>query len=110
LPPMKRLHRRQPRHQALKLSDAIEVEVTQSVLQLPARMSPLATHRLPRDRLRSCRGRRVERLPLCDRKAKLARLLARAPAGIAFNEHTDEDGAMVVRHACKLGPEGIASK
>jgi hypothetical protein len=38
------------------------------------------------------------------------RTLARAPAGIVFNEHTDEDGATVFRHACKLGLEGIVSK
>jgi hypothetical protein len=68
-------------------------------------MSPLATHRLPRDRLRSCRGRRVERLPLCDRKAKLAR----APAGIAFNEHTDEDGAVVFQRASALDRSLAAS-
>jgi bifunctional non-homologous end joining protein LigD len=30
--------------------------------------------------------------PLSERKVKQAKLLARAPAGIAFNEHTDEDG------------------
>jgi hypothetical protein len=34
----------------------------------------------------------------------------RAPDGIVFNEHTDEDGAVVFRHACKLGFEGIVSK
>jgi bifunctional non-homologous end joining protein LigD len=55
-------------------------------------------------------GRDLRPLPLGDRKAKLARLLARAPAGIVFNEHTDEDGAVVFRHACKLGLEGIVSK
>ena len=27
-----------------------------------------------------------------------------------LNEHTDEDGATVFRHACKLGFEGIVSK
>jgi len=48
--------------------------------------------------------------PLNERKAKLARLLTRAPAGIVYNEHTDEDGATVFRHACKLGLEGIVSK
>jgi bifunctional non-homologous end joining protein LigD len=48
--------------------------------------------------------------PLGDRKAKLAKLLARAPVGIIFNEHTDEDGGVVFRHACKLGFEGIVSK
>jgi bifunctional non-homologous end joining protein LigD len=49
-------------------------------------------------------------LPLAERKAKLARLLGRVAAGIAFNEHTDEDGATVFRHACKMGLEGIVSK
>jgi len=39
-----------------------------------------------------------------------ARLLARKRAGIVFNEHTEEDGAVVSRHACKLGFEGIVSK
>jgi ATP-dependent DNA ligase len=34
----------------------------------------------------------------------------RVAADIAFNEHTDEDGATVFRHACKLGFEGIVSK
>jgi bifunctional non-homologous end joining protein LigD len=48
--------------------------------------------------------------PLSDRKAKLARLLARAPAGIVYNEHTDLDGATVFLHAFKLGLEGIVSK
>jgi bifunctional non-homologous end joining protein LigD len=48
--------------------------------------------------------------PLSDRKARLARLLARPPAGLVYNEHTDEDGAVVFRHACKLGFEGIVSK
>jgi bifunctional non-homologous end joining protein LigD len=48
--------------------------------------------------------------PLCDRKARLARLLARAPAGIVYNEHTEEDGTVVFRHACRLGFEGIVSR
>jgi bifunctional non-homologous end joining protein LigD len=37
-------------------------------------------------------------------------MLARAPAGIVFYEHADEDGAVVFRHACKLGLEGKVSK
>jgi hypothetical protein len=49
-------------------------------------------------------------VPLSARKAKLAKLLARKPAGIVFNEHTEEDGAVVFWHACKLGFEGIVSK
>jgi bifunctional non-homologous end joining protein LigD len=55
-------------------------------------------------------GEDLRPLPLGARKAKLARLLARKPAGIIFNEHTDEDGATVFRHACKLGLEGVVSK
>jgi hypothetical protein len=44
------------------------------------------------------------------RKAMLARPLARKLALIVFNEHSDEDGATVFRHACRLGFEGIVSK
>jgi bifunctional non-homologous end joining protein LigD len=55
-------------------------------------------------------GKDLRPLPLVERKAKLARLLARAPLGIVFSEHTDQDGATVFRHACKLGLEGIFSK
>jgi hypothetical protein len=29
---------------------------------------------------------------------------------IVFSEHTDQEGATVFRHACKLGLEGIVSK
>jgi hypothetical protein len=43
--------------------------------------------------------RRLEALNLCPHLV-----------GIVFNEHTDEDGAVVFRHACKLGFEGIVSK
>jgi bifunctional non-homologous end joining protein LigD len=60
--------------------------------------------------LRGLDGEDLRLLPLNPRKAKLARLLARPPAGIVFNEHTDEDGAVVFRHARKLGFEGIVSK
>jgi hypothetical protein len=45
--------------------------------------------------------------PLSARKAKL---LVRKPAGIVFNEHAEEDGAVVFWHACKMGLEGIVSK
>jgi bifunctional non-homologous end joining protein LigD len=48
--------------------------------------------------------------PLGERKARLAKLLVPETNGIVFNEHTDEDGAMVFRHACKMGLEGIVSK
>jgi bifunctional non-homologous end joining protein LigD len=55
-------------------------------------------------------GKDLRPMPLGERRAKLARLLARASTGIVFNEHTDEEGAVVFRHACKLGLEGIVSK
>jgi len=37
-------------------------------------------------------------------------MLARKPIAIVLNEHTDEEGATVFRHACKMGLEGIVSK
>ena len=37
-------------------------------------------------------------------------MLARAGAGIRYNEHMEGDGDVVFRHACKLGLEGIVSK
>jgi hypothetical protein len=39
-----------------------------------------------------------------------ASTLAKAGPGIRFNEHLEGDGAIVFRHACKLGLEGIVSK
>jgi bifunctional non-homologous end joining protein LigD len=55
-------------------------------------------------------GEDLRPVMLGKRKARLARLLARAPPGIEFNAHTDEDGATVFRHACAMGLEGIVSK
>jgi bifunctional non-homologous end joining protein LigD len=52
-------------------------------------------------------GEDLRRLPLVEREAKL---LARAPAGLIFNEHNDEDGATVFRHTCMMGLEGMVSK
>ena len=48
--------------------------------------------------------------PLEERKAKLAKLLSRAPTGIHFTEHLDGDGAIMFEHACRMGLEGIVSK
>lgn len=48
--------------------------------------------------------------PLENRKATLVMILAKAAAGIRFNEHMKGDGETVFRHACKLGLEGIVSK
>jgi bifunctional non-homologous end joining protein LigD len=50
------------------------------------------------------------RAPLERRKATLEMILAKAGAGIRFNEHMEGDGETVFQHACKLGLEGIVSK
>jgi bifunctional non-homologous end joining protein LigD len=42
-------------------------------------------------------------LSLNRRKDRLARLLARVPAGIALNDHTDAKGDLVFRQACCVG-------
>jgi len=47
---------------------------------------------------------------LMDRKAALARLLTGAPTVLRFSEHFDEDGEMILRHACRLSLEGVVSK
>jgi bifunctional non-homologous end joining protein LigD len=55
-------------------------------------------------------GEDLRPLPLGKRKDRLARLLARVRVGIALNQHTDDNGAVVFLHACKMGLEGIVSK
>jgi bifunctional non-homologous end joining protein LigD len=48
--------------------------------------------------------------PIELRKTTLAKLLRKAPMRLQLNEHIDEPGDIVFRHACKLGFEGIVSK
>ena len=48
--------------------------------------------------------------PLEVRKATLASIVAKARAGIRFNEHIEGDGPTVFARACKMGLEGIVSK
>ena len=56
-------------------------------------------------------GQDLRRDPLEVRKATLASVLAKAGPGIRLNDHIEhEDGETVLRHACKLGLEGIVSK
>jgi bifunctional non-homologous end joining protein LigD len=55
-------------------------------------------------------GDDLRRAPLERRKATLEMILAKAEAGIRFNEHMEGDGETVFRHACKFGLEGIVSK
>ena len=55
-------------------------------------------------------GEEVRRRPLLDRKARLAKLIAKVRDGIEFNEHIEGDGAVIFQHACHLGHEGIVAK
>jgi bifunctional non-homologous end joining protein LigD len=48
--------------------------------------------------------------PLEQRKAALADLLGQVEDGIVYNEHFTGDSAIIFRHACALGCEGIVSK
>jgi bifunctional non-homologous end joining protein LigD len=48
--------------------------------------------------------------PLEDRKAMLAKLIARAAYGLQFSEHLEGDGKEIFEHACRMGLEGIVSK
>ncbi|RST87481.1 DNA ligase D [Aquibium carbonis] len=55
-------------------------------------------------------GRDLTGAALVDRKAELARLLAGSPSALRYSEHFDEDGEMILRHACRLSLEGVISK
>jgi bifunctional non-homologous end joining protein LigD len=55
-------------------------------------------------------GDDLRRNPLEARKITLEIILAKADAGIRFNEHMEGEGETVFRHASKLGLEGIVSK
>jgi bifunctional non-homologous end joining protein LigD len=48
--------------------------------------------------------------PLAERKARLAALLEGAPARVRYSEHFDEEGDVMLRHACRLSLEGLVSK
>ena len=55
-------------------------------------------------------GEDLRRVPIEQRKHRLARLLRSPHHGIALNEHFAGDGAIIFKHVCKLGCEGIVSK
>jgi bifunctional non-homologous end joining protein LigD len=55
-------------------------------------------------------GDDLRREPLEQRKAALAKLLARAGYGVQLNEHLAAEGPIVFEHACRMGLEGIVSK
>jgi bifunctional non-homologous end joining protein LigD len=51
------------------------------------------------------RARRLE-----ERKAMLAKLIARAADGLQLSEHFEGDGKGIFEHICRMGLEGIVSK
>lgn len=55
-------------------------------------------------------GQDLRKAPLIERKTALAALLAGAPAQLRYSDHFDEDGELILRHACRLSLEGIVSK
>jgi bifunctional non-homologous end joining protein LigD len=55
-------------------------------------------------------GEDLRRTPAEQRKAALATLLRDPHDGIVFNEHHSGEGAVVLKHVCALGCEGIVSK
>ena len=55
-------------------------------------------------------GNDLRRVSIEERKAFLAKLLSRHHEGIAFNHHYSCEGAVLYKHVCALGCEGIVSK
>jgi bifunctional non-homologous end joining protein LigD len=53
-------------------------------------------------------GNDLRRSPLGDGKRALFKLLRTARWALHFNDHIDEPGDIVFRHACKLGFEGLS--
>jgi bifunctional non-homologous end joining protein LigD len=54
-------------------------------------------------------GHDLRAIPLIERKAMLASLIA-VPGLIRYSEHFEENGELVLRHACRLSLEGVISK
>jgi ATP-dependent DNA ligase len=55
-------------------------------------------------------GEDSRRAKIEERKRTMARLLGRLQPGIVVNEYFEGDGAVIYKHACALGCEGIVSK
>ena len=55
-------------------------------------------------------GYDLTRLPLQERKALLAKLVPATEGNLRYSGHFDENGALVLRHACRLSLEGVVSK
>ncbi|ASY73265.1 DNA ligase D [Sinorhizobium fredii USDA 205] len=55
-------------------------------------------------------GYDLSSLPLTKRKELLGRLIAKDDGIIRFSSHFEEEGRLVLRHACRLSLEGVVSK
>ncbi|HEX2148500.1 MAG TPA: DNA ligase D [Pseudorhizobium sp.] len=55
-------------------------------------------------------GRDITSAPLTERKQSLERLLANSGDKLRYSEHFDDEGGLVLKHACRLSLEGIISK
>lgn len=55
-------------------------------------------------------GQDLRARPLAERKEHLAKLLAGEDGALRLSEHIAGDGAAMIRHACRLGLEGVVSK
>ena len=53
-------------------------------------------------------GHDLRKLPLTERKARLKKLIAKA--SVQFSESFETDGPEMMKHACKVGLEGVVSK
>jgi hypothetical protein len=52
-------------------------------------------------------GASTAKLPLTERKGELARILKKAPAGVSYSSHFDDDGEALRLAACKQGLEAL---
>ncbi|MBD9529530.1 DNA ligase D [Paracoccus sp. PAR01] len=106
--------------QALPLQEAIldgelVVETDAGASDFSALQADLAEGRADRFRfyvfdLMHLDGFDLRHLALVERKALLEQILTEAPEPLRYSSHFDESGAMVLRHACRIGLEGILSK
>lgn len=55
-------------------------------------------------------GKDLRPAPLTDRKSTLKALLGAEQPPLRYSEHFDENGELVLRHACRLSLEGVISK
>jgi len=103
-------------HKAL-LDGEIVSEDEQGIPQFSALQADLKSGR--RDRLRYhlfdllyLDGFDLTEATLLERKSLLASIMSRLPARspLRYSEHSEEDGAMMLKHACRMGLEGIVSK